>query len=140
MDSNLCAGRFCKAQAETGKVKGFLAAVVAAALAHSAAAAARAAVARAVVMVNRVEDRMLEEAEGHLRPGDELAWIDGATYRRMSDGSIAVYLPERRRRQRPSFYWASQREEWERERVAAEIARLRETTERFELGRGKDDY
>ena len=55
--------------------------------------------------MNRCEDRMLEEAESHLRPGDELTWIDGVTYERMSDGTIAVYFPERRRRQRPSFYW-----------------------------------
>ena len=40
-------------------------------------------------------------------PGDELTWIDGVTYERMSDGCIAVYLPERRRRRRPSFYWGA---------------------------------
>ena len=39
------------------------------------AAAAGAAVARAVVMVNRVEDRMLEKALGHLRPKDELEFF-----------------------------------------------------------------
>ena len=121
-------------------MSGFLAAVVAAAFAHSAAAAARAAVARAVVMVNRVEDRMLEKALGHLRPKDELEWIDGVTYGRMSDGYISVYLPERRRRKRPSFYWAWQKEERERERVAAQIERLREMTERAGLGRDRDDY
>ena len=88
-----------------------------------------------MVMVNRCEDRMLEEAEGHLRPGDELTWIDGVTYERMSDGYISVYPPERRMRIRPRFYWAWQKEEQERERVAAQIEGLREMTERFERER-----
>ena len=69
-------------------------------------------------MVGRCEDRALGEAQGHLRPGDELTWVDGVTYRGMRDGTVAVHFPDRRRRQRPKFYWASRKEEWEGGRVA----------------------
>ena len=83
---------------------------------------------------------MLELAEEHLRPGDELTWIDGVVYTRMSDGTLMVHFPDRRRRQRPRFYWAAERVRWEEERVAAAMARSREMTESFESGRGKADY
>ena len=36
----------------------------------------------------------------------------------MRDGTVAVHFPGRRRRQRPKFYWASRKEEWEGGRVA----------------------
>ena len=81
--------------------------------------------------VNRREGRLLGEAKALLRPGDELRWIDGVLYRGMSDGTLAVFGDHTgRRRRRPRFYWAkdlaAEREEWERNRVEAEVARLEE--------------
>ena len=62
----------------------------------------------------------------------------------MSDGTFALDFPAERRRQRPRIERAEdlavEREEWQRELVAAEVARLKEMTERAGLGRGRDDY
>ena len=97
------------------------------------------AVARVMGMVGRGDERVREMTIDLLRPGDELYWTDGTTYRGMSDGTIAVYGGHREgmRRRKTELHRAADlaaaREKEEEERMAAELDRLREMTEMFGL-------
>ena len=42
-------------------------------------------------MVGRGDERVREMTIDLLRPGDELYWTDGTTYRGMSEGTVAVH-------------------------------------------------